>query len=110
MWVRPVDGDGGGANFAALQSRSGWHKYFLRDGWGDTAKCSGAASRGLRPVEGEAPEAGVACAFRAVRYRVHASVGVNHRFVDNKWLAVAYIQIYADGKGLPGTYIQMGIW
>ena len=30
------------------------------------------------------------------------------RFVDNKWLAVLYIQILVDGKGLTDSYIQ--IW
>jgi hypothetical protein len=33
-------------------------------------------------------------------------IGIYHRFVDNKWLAVLYIQILVDDKGLAGVYIQ----
>jgi hypothetical protein len=36
-------------------------------------------------------------------------LGIYHRFVDNKWLTVLYIQILVDDKGLARVYIQGGI-
>ena len=38
---------------------------------------------------------------------MYTPLGMYQRFVDNKWVAVLYIQILVDGKGLAGTYIQM---
>ena len=39
---------------------------------------------------------------------VRGGYPINDRFVDDKWVAVLYIQILIDGKGVAGLYIQAG--
>src|ERR1019366_1788601 len=50
-----VDGDRGRANFAAVQSRNAWHKYFLRDGSDDTARWERSFCRRLAEISFRLP-------------------------------------------------------